>query len=117
MLHLHERPNAADAALARAIVEMASCARKTAAREIKNRARLMLVSDEQVEKTLYSLDAHFAFQTPELLIRSALAALERERNSPRRHFGFGAEVPAINARAALLVGRFWRRHPEKKRGF
>lgn len=41
--------------------------------------------------------------------------LERERLMPQRWFGFGGEVRSINARAVILLGRFYRRFEDRLR--
>lgn len=46
---------------------------------------------------------------PEVLISVAKQLLWTEQHAPRRWFGFGGEVIALNARAALLLGRTLRR--------
>jgi hypothetical protein len=46
---------------------------------------------------------------PATLIAVAEHLLEIERKNPRRWFGFGGEVKALNAKAALLLGRTLRR--------
>jgi hypothetical protein len=46
---------------------------------------------------------------PATLIAVAEHLLEIERENPRRWFGFGGEAKALNAKAALLLGRALRR--------
>ena len=46
---------------------------------------------------------------PATLIAIAEHLLEKQRRAPQRWFGFGGEVPALNAKAALLYGRALRR--------
>lgn len=46
---------------------------------------------------------------PEVLISVAKQLLWTEQQAPQRWFGFGGEVFALNAQAALLLGRTLRR--------
>ncbi len=52
-----------------------------------------------------------AVATPDVLIAVAAYLLKNERKNPRRWFGFGGEISALNAKAALLRGRTLRRAP------
>ena len=58
---------------------------------------------------LETLYPGLAVARPETLIAVAEHLLEIERKNPRRWFGFGGEVKALNAKAALLLGRTLRR--------
>ncbi len=80
-------------------------ARRTAARMVKCRARDYARRPMALE-TLYP---GLAAAKPEALIAVAEHLLEIERQNPRRWFGFGGEVKALNAKAALLLGRALRR--------
>jgi hypothetical protein len=46
---------------------------------------------------------------PETVIAVAKHLIAAESNAPRRWFGFGGEVPILNAKAALLSARALRR--------
>jgi hypothetical protein len=46
---------------------------------------------------------------PDALIAAGANLLRHEADAPRRWFGFGAEVGALNARALMLLGRTLRR--------
>lgn len=76
-----------------------------AARLVKDRAR-------RFARNPLTLDAVFpglANADPGTMIDVGLYLLEGERRNPRRWFGFGGEVPAVNARAVILLGRVRRR--------
>lgn len=80
-------------------------ARRTAAYLVKARAR------EYARRPMLMeiLSTGLAVAEPAVLIAVAEHLLGRERQNPRRWFGFGGEVCALNARAALLLGRTLRR--------
>jgi hypothetical protein len=44
------------------------------------------------------------------MIAVAEHLLSRARHDPQRWFGFGGEVTALNAKAALILGRVLRRN-------
>jgi hypothetical protein len=52
---------------------------------------------------------------PDVLIAVARHLLETERSDLRRWFGFGGETTALNAKAALLLGRAMRRRQDVPR--
>lgn len=89
--------NAADA--------LAAQARRTAAHMVKCRAR----DYAQRPMALEILYPGLVAARPATLIAVAEHLLEIERKNPRRWFGFGGEVKALNAKAALLLGRTLRR--------
>ncbi|WP_219322894.1 hypothetical protein [Methylovirgula sp. HY1] len=64
---------------------------------------------------LESLYPGLASAPPATLIAIAEHLLETERRAPRRWFGFGGEITAINAKAALLYGRARRRAWDRRR--
>jgi len=109
MLDLQERPNVADAALDAAALheEIVRAARRVALYTIKARARRYLRDPLRLETITQGL----SMASPRALIATGLQMIANERAVPRRQFGFGGEVPAINARAIILVGR-WRRAAE-----
>jgi hypothetical protein len=80
-------------------------ARRTAAYMLKCRARDYARRPIQLEILYPGLAA----AGPEALIAVAEHLIENERRNPRRWFGFGGEVNALNAKAALLLGRALRR--------
>jgi hypothetical protein len=84
---------------------IAAQARRTAAYMVKCRARDYARRPMQLEV----LHPGLAAAKPETLIAVAEYLLETERENPRRWFGFGGEVKALNAKAALLLGRTLRR--------
>lgn len=88
-----------------AVAEIAAQARRTAAHMVKFRARHYARRPIALESLYPGLSA----AKPETLIAVAEHLLETERHDPRRWFGFGGEVKALNAKAALLLGRVLRR--------
>jgi hypothetical protein len=88
-----------------ALEALRSQASRSAAHLIKQRARAFAKRPMALE-TLYP---GLASATPETLIAIAEHLLETERRAPQRWFGFGGEVKALNAKAALLYGRALRR--------
>jgi hypothetical protein len=80
-------------------------ARRTAAHMVKGRARDYARRPMQLEILYPGL----AVADPKTLIAVATHLLGKEREEPRRWFGFGGEVSALNAKAALLLGRTLRR--------
>ncbi len=80
-------------------------ARRLAAQLIKRRARAYF----RRPMTLETLSPGLSCAAPDRMIAIATDLLARECAAPRRWFGFGGEAPALNARAALLVGRVFRR--------
>lgn len=92
---------------ARAHVEAAlrAQAARTAANLIKDRARAYAKRPMTLENVFAGLSA----AAPKTLITVAKNLLSVERNTPRRWFGFGGEVPILNAKAVLLSARALRR--------
>ncbi len=80
-------------------------ARRTAAFLVKARARDYARRPMLMEILYPGLGA----ADPAVLIAVAEHLLRRERKNPRRWFGFGGEICALNAKAALLLGRTLRR--------
>ena len=89
----------------RALEEIQARARRSVASVLKQRARTFV----QRPIALESLYPGLAAASPETVIAVAQHLLERERRAPQRWFGFGGEVSALNAKAALLYGRALRR--------
>jgi hypothetical protein len=83
----------------------AAQARRTATHRVKCRAR----DYARPPMALEVLYPGLAAAKPETLIAVAQHLLETERKNPRRWFSFGGEVKALNAKAALLLGRAMRR--------
>jgi hypothetical protein len=80
-------------------------ARRTAAHMVKARARDYARRPMQMEILYPGLAA----AAPAVLIAIATHLIVTERANPRRWFGFGGEISALNAKAALLLGRTLRR--------
>lgn len=80
-------------------------ARRSAAHLVKQRARAFARRPSELE----ALYPGLAVATPGKLIAIAEHLLESARNGRQRWFGFGGEVSAVNAKAALLYGRMLRR--------
>lgn len=88
---------------------IAAQARRTAAHMVKCRAR----DYARRPMWLEALYPGLAAARPQALIAVAEHLLEIERKNPRRWFGFGGEVKALNAKAALLLGRALRRAEQR----
>ena len=84
---------------------LAAQARRTARQMIKHRARAYATRPRDLEALAPGLSA----AEPAALIAAGADLLRQEAGAPRRWFGFGAEVAALNARALLLLGRTRRR--------
>lgn len=82
-----------------------SIARSAVAALVKRRARALA----QDPATLDAIVPGLSGALPETMIAVARQALDLERQRPRRWFGFGGEVRALNAKAVLLLGRARRR--------
>lgn len=80
-------------------------ARRLAAYLVKHRARAY----SRRPMTLETLCPGLSCAAPDSMIAIAKDLLARERQTPRRWFGFGGETPALNAHAVLLLGRTLRR--------
>jgi hypothetical protein len=80
-------------------------ATRTAVCLIKDRARAYA----KRPMTLESVSRGLSAAAPETKIALAKHLIAAERNTPRRWFGFGGEVPILNAKAVLLSARALRR--------
>jgi hypothetical protein len=78
---------------------------RTAAFVVKQRARAYAKRPMGLE----TISPGLAAAAPETLAAMAKHLIEREKEAPRRWFGFGGEVPILNARAILLLARARRR--------
>lgn len=83
-----------------------SQARRTAALVTKSRARSFAGQPTALEHICRGLST----ASPGEMIDIAKGLLRAERVNPRRWFGFGGEVGALNAQAILLLGRARRRN-------
>ena len=72
---------------------------------IKDRARAYVKRPMTLKNVFPGLSA----AAPETIIAAAKNLIAAERNAPRRWFGFGGEVPILNAKAVLLSARALRR--------
>ncbi len=86
-------------------------ARRSAVHMVKCRARDFARRPFDLENLYPGL----AVARPNSLIAIAEHLLATAARDPQRWFGFGGEVKALNAKAALLLGRFLRRR-EARRG-
>ncbi len=80
-------------------------ARWAACRMVKARARRYALRPAALE----ALHPGLSIATPSALVALGQHLVARERETPRRWFGFGGEVGLVNAQAALLLGRLRRR--------
>ena len=80
-------------------------ATRTAIDLIKDRARAYAKRPMTLENVFPGLSA----AAPETIIAVAKHLIAAERNVARRWFGFGGEVPLLNAKAVLLSARAFRR--------
>jgi hypothetical protein len=80
-------------------------ARSLAAQLIKRRARAYFRRPTALE----TLTPGLSCAAPDQMIAIATHLLTQERAVQKRWFAFGGEAPALNARAALLLGRVFRR--------
>jgi hypothetical protein len=80
-------------------------ARRTTLQMIKYRARTYARRPRDLDAIAPGLSG----AAPETLIAASADLLRLEAGAPRRWFGFGAETPALNARALMLLGRTLRR--------
>jgi hypothetical protein len=74
--------------------------------QIKNRARAFLKCPMALDALLPGLTERAA---PDAILTLAKQMMVKERDTPRRWFGFGGEAPMLNAKALLLYGRILRR--------
>lgn len=96
-------PTATEAAVLAAIRRQA---RQSAIHKLKCRARDFARRPFELE----ALYPGLAVATPETMMAIAEHLLEKAARDPQRWFGFGGEIEAINAKAALLLGRASRRY-------
>jgi hypothetical protein len=97
-------PNPAQAQIQAQInaeVALRAQAKRTIVSLIKQRARAYAKRPMTLENVLPGLAA----ASPETMIAVAAHLIETERRAPRRWFGFGGEVPILNAKAVLLLAR------------
>ena len=80
-------------------------ATRTAVVLIKDRARAYAKRPMMLENFFSGLSA----AAPETIMAVAKHLIAAEGNAPRRWFGFGGEVPILNAKAVLLSARALRR--------
>ena len=80
-------------------------ATRTVAFLVKHRARAYAKHPMMLE----TISPGLAAAAPETVIAMAKQLIETERQAPRRWFGFGGEVPILNAKAVLLFARARRR--------
>jgi hypothetical protein len=85
-------------------------ATRTAVVLIKERARAYAKRPMSLENVIPGLSA----AAPETIIAVAKNLIALERNAPRRWFGFGGEVPILNAKAILLSARALRRDKRRR---
>jgi hypothetical protein len=83
-----------------------SQANRNVALLIKRRARAYAGRPRRLDNVYPDLSE----AAPEDMIAVATALLSLERSRPKRWFGFGAEVHALNERAILLLGRARRKY-------
>lgn len=91
-------------ALKDALARLEAQARCTAAYRVKRQARFYQQRPEMMELLSRGLSKVSA----EGLIAAGKSLLIWESTFPRRNLGFGGYVPAINAKAAILLGRYRR---------
>ena len=77
---------------------------RTAIFLIKNRARAYANRPLTLENVIPGLAA----AAPETMVAMAKHLIDEETQAPRRWFGFGGEVPLLNAKAVLLYARLLR---------
>jgi hypothetical protein len=94
-----------DRVMAAIALEMQAKARCSVASIIKARARQLMRQPMQLDVIAPKL----ATASPVELIAIGLKILSGEMQNPRRFFGFGGEIPALNAKAVILLGRYQRR--------
>lgn len=102
-------PNVIGPAEKRALEEIRARARRSAVSTVKQRARVFAKRPMALE----SLYPGLAAASAETVIAIAQHLLEKEERAPQRWFGYGGEVGALNAKAALLYGRTLRRQASR----
>jgi hypothetical protein len=85
-------------------------ATRTAVDLIKDRARAYAKRPMSLENVFPGLSA----AAPDAAIAVAKHLIALESNAPRRWFGFGGEVPILNAKAVLLSARARRRDKRRR---
>jgi hypothetical protein len=85
-------------------------AARSALRMLKDRARRYRARPSSLEVLYPGL----AIASPTKLIAVGEHLLERERAHPRRHFGWSGFIPALNAKACVLLGRYRRRFDRRE---
>jgi len=80
-------------------------ATRTIAFLVKQRARAYA----KHPMTLETISPGLGAAGPETMIALAKLLIETETRTPRRWFGFGGEIPVLNAKAVLLFARTRRR--------
>lgn len=88
-----------------ALQALRSQARRSAAFQLKRHARYFSKHPMSFEALYPGLST----ASPATMIAIAEHLLEMECDAPQRWFGFGGEMRALNAKAALLYGRTLRR--------
>jgi hypothetical protein len=88
-------------AQANAELALRAQAKRTAVFLIKHRARAYAQRPMTLETVFPGLSA----AAPDTMAAVAKHLIETETQTPRRWFGFGGEVPILNARAVLLFAR------------
>ncbi len=78
---------------------------RSAHRAVKMRARRYL----REPMLMHGIDARLPFALPRTMIAIGEHHMDAEMRRRRRLFGFGAEIPLMNARAVRLAGRFRQR--------
>jgi len=95
---------------AKAETALRAQATRTAVVLIKDRARAYAKRPMMLENFFSGLSA----AAPETIMAVAKRLIAAEGKAPRRWFGFGGEVPILNAKAVLLSARA-RRRDERRR--
>jgi hypothetical protein len=101
-----------DRSIAQANAEAALCAqaKRIAHDVVKHRARGYLLRPMTQDALVPGLS-----QAPaETIIAIAKNLIAAETHVPRRWFGFGGEIPLLNAKALLLCGRILRRAAHRR---
>lgn len=98
-------------ALAKAEAALRSQATRTAVLTIKTRARAFADRPAALEPFCPGL----SLAAPERIVAAGAQLIAAETAAPRRWFGFGGEVPLLNAKAVMLFGRALRRAAAKRR--
>jgi hypothetical protein len=97
-------------ARANVIAALRAQATRTAVDLIKDRARAYAKRPTTLESVFPGLSS----AAPETIIGVLKHLIVAERNTPRRWFGLGGEVPILNAKAVLLSARALRRDEQRR---